>query len=189
MIETTGPTPLAPANHPRPRRRLGRLTGLVLASAILFYLLSPYYSFWRFTEALKSGDKESLSERVDFPSIRASLKKQLGARFAPEQPPAGKRHAFSILSPSVIDALIDALVTPEGLAALIAKPQSAGDVAGYVNNQRMPKGFDWGKVRYAFFRGVRDFEVDVEGTRLHFRFTGSAWRLQKIDLPIDQLKR
>lgn len=154
---------------------------------MLLYVLSPYFSFWRFTEALKSGDKESLIERVDFPAIRASLKKQLGARFAPAQP-AGKRNAFSVVSPSIIDALVDAFVTPEGLAALIAKPKSVEDIGASANDRPMPKGFDWSKVRYAFFTGARDFSIDVEGTRLRFRFTGFGWRLRNIDLPLDRAK-
>lgn len=170
-----------------PRRGRARRVVTAVAVVILFYGLSPYFSFWRFTEALKSGNRESLIERVDFQSIRASLKKQLAARFAPAQP-AGKRNAFSVFSPSMIDALVDAFVTPEGLAALIARPKSIEDLTASANDQRMPRGFDWSKVRYAFFTGVRDFAIDVEGTRLRFRFTGFGWRLRKIDLPLDRAK-
>jgi len=170
-----------------PRRGRARRVVTAITVAILLYGLSPYFSFWRFTEALKSGDKESLIERVDFLAIRVSLKKQLNARFASSQP-AGKRAAFSVFSPSIIDALVDAFVTPEGLAALIAKPKSIEDLTAPAIDQRMPNGFDWSKVKYGFFTGVRDFAIDLEGTRLRFRFTGFGWRLRKIDLPLDRVK-
>ena len=58
---------------------------------------------------------------VDFPAIRASLKGQLVARFA-NQATSHKRWAN--LDPTLIDAIIDAYVTPEGIAALLSNPES-----------------------------------------------------------------
>jgi hypothetical protein len=49
---------------------------------LLAYGASPYFSFWRFTAAVQSRDAAAISARVDFPAVRASLKKQLVARFA-----------------------------------------------------------------------------------------------------------
>jgi Protein of unknown function (DUF2939) len=56
---------------------------------LLVYGASPYFSFWRFTVALRSGDTAALNARVDFPAVRESLKTQLAAYFSPEK--AGER--------------------------------------------------------------------------------------------------
>src|SRR5215470_18541218 len=86
---------------------------------LLIYAASPYFSFWRFTAALRSGDSAALSSRMDFPAIRASLKKQLVARFTQGTP---THKWWNDLGPTLIDAIVDAYVTPEGIAALISNP-------------------------------------------------------------------
>ena len=42
---------------------------------LLLYGVSPYFSFWRFTVALRSGNRAAISSRVDFRAIRTSLGK------------------------------------------------------------------------------------------------------------------
>jgi len=50
--------------------RLIRWIVLVCVVLLLIYGASPYYSFWRFTVALRSGDSAAIGSRVDFPAIR-----------------------------------------------------------------------------------------------------------------------
>jgi Protein of unknown function (DUF2939) len=153
---------------------------------LLVYGASPYFSFWRFTEALRSGDSAALSSRIDFPAIRASLKKQLVARFAHGTP--GKKW-WSNLGPTLIDTLVDTYVTPEGIAALIANPE-------VLKNLKHPQQFrfrsgkveDWSKVKHAFFTGPRTFAVDREGIKLRFRFRGLGWKLYDLDLGLGEAK-
>jgi Protein of unknown function (DUF2939) len=161
-----------------------------LALACIFLLLaygaSPYFSFWRFTAALRSGDSAAVSARMDFPAIRASLKKQLVARFAHGTP--GNKW-WSHLGPTLIDTIVDAYVTPEGIAALISNPE-------VLKNLRHPQKFqfptgkveDWSKVKHAFFTGPRTFVVDREGIKLWFRFTGWGWKLYDLDLALGTAK-
>lgn len=117
---------------------------------------------------------------MDFPAIRASLKKQLVARFA--QGTTGHKW-WKDLGPTLIDTIVDAYVTPEGVAALISNPE-------VLNNLKHPQQFrfptgkaeDWSKVKHAFFTGPRTFVVDRDGIKLKFRFTGSGWKLYDLDL-------
>src|SRR5437764_502128 len=81
--------------------------------------MSPYFSFWRFTAALRSDDRAAINSRVDFPAVRASLKKQLVARFA--QAASGHKR-WSRLGPTLIDAIVDAYATPDGIAAILSNP-------------------------------------------------------------------
>jgi hypothetical protein len=160
--------------------RLIRWLVLICAVLILVYGASPYYSFWRFTAALRSGDSAALSSRMDFPAIRASLKKQLVARFT-QGKTTHKR--WINLGPTLIDAIVDAYVTPEGIAALISNPEVLKRLQ-HPQQFHFPTGKveDWSKVKHAFFTGPRTFVVDREGIRLRFRFTGLRWTLYDLDL-------
>jgi Protein of unknown function (DUF2939) len=157
---------------------------LICIVVLLVYGASPYFSFWRFTVALRSGDTAAITARVDFPAVRASLKKQLIARFSH----AGTGHKrWNKLGPTLIDALVDAYATPDGLAMLIANPSALKDLK---LPQQAPnvKGLNWSKLRYAFFMSPRTFVVDREGIKLRFRFTGLGWRLKDLDLGLGEPK-
>ena len=161
-----------------------RWLSFVCIFLLLAYGASPYFSFWRFTAALRSGDSASLSSRMDFPAIRASLKKQLVERFAQ----GTKTHKWwGNLGPTLIDTIVDAYVTPEGIAALISNPQVVKNLQ-HPQQFRFPNGKveGWSKVKHAFFTGPRTFLVDREGIKLRFRFTGWGWKLYELDLGLGQ---
>jgi hypothetical protein len=160
---------------------------VICVIVLLVYGASPYFSFWRFTAAVRSRDAAGISSRVDFPAVRASLKKQLVARFAK---PASSHKRWSNLGPTLIDAIIDAYVTPEGIAALLSNPEA-------LKNLKTPRQFhfelgenrDLSKVKYAFFSGPRSFVVDRDGIKLRFHFTGLGWKLYDLDLNLTDEKR
>ena len=97
---------------------------------------------------------------------------------------------WSNLGPTLIDAIIDAYVTPEGIAALLSNSEA-------LKNLKDPREFhfqlgkneDLSKVKYAFFTGPRSFVVDRDGIKLRFHFTGSGWQLYDIDLDLTDAKR
>jgi len=167
--------------------KLVRWLVIICVVLLLVYGASPYFSFWRFTAAVRSRDAAAISARVDFPAIRASLKRQLVARFA-NQTSSHKR--WSNLGPTLIDAIIDAYVTPQGIAALLSNPEA-------LKNLKVPREFhfelgrnenSW-KVKYAFFIGPRSFVVDRDGIKLRFHFTASGWQLHDLDLGLTDKKR
>ena len=173
--------------------RLIRWVALVCVVLLLLYGVSPYFSFWRFTVALRTGDAAAVSSHVDFPAIRASLKKQLVARFASA---ASGHKRWSKLGPTLIDAIVDAYATPDGLAALISNPSALRDLrlrreAPAVRRMMpMPSGTSRSctKLRYAFFTSPRTFVVDREGIKLRFRLSGLRWRLNELDLDLGGTK-
>ena len=159
---------------------------LICVFLLLIYGASPYFSFWRFSAALRSGDSAALSSRMDFPAIRASLKKQLVARFT--RGTTGHKW-LNDLGPTLIDAIVEAYVTPEGIAALISNPEVLKSLKR-PQQFRFPTGKaeDWSKVKHAFFAGTRTFVVEREGIKLRFRFTGLGWTLYELDLGLGEAK-
>ena len=58
-----------PATRPRGRMKWIAL----LAALLLLYAASPYYSIWRFGQALRAHDMDALAARVDFDAVRGLL--------------------------------------------------------------------------------------------------------------------
>src|SRR5882724_12881405 len=164
--------------------RIIRWITLICVVLVLLYGVSPYFSFWRFTVALRAGDSAAINARVDFPAIRASLKKQLVARFART---ATSHKRWSKLGPTLIDAVVDAYATPDGLAALISNPSALKDLRPR-REASIAKGVNWTKLRYAFFTSPRTFVVGREGIKLRFRLSGLSWRLYELDLDLGGTK-
>ena len=167
--------------------KLIRTLALVCVLLLLLFGASPYFSFWRFTVAIRSGDSAAISSRVDFPAVRASLKKQLVARFA--RATTGHKR-WSNLGPTLIDAIVDAYATPDGIAAILSNPGALRNMET-LHEFRFSAGknVNWLKVKYAFFTGLRSFVVDREGIKLRFHFTGLGWQLNDIDLGLGEAKR
>ena len=145
--------------------KLIRRLGLLCVLLLLLYGVSPYFSFWRFTVALRTGDRAAISSRVDFPAIRTS-------RFAHA---ASGHNRWSKLGPTLIDAIVDAYATPDGIAAILSNPGALRNVET-LHEFRFSAGknVNWLKIKYAFFTGPRSFVVNREGLKLRFRFS-LAW--------------
>lgn len=175
----------------RPHRPF-RLIAFGAVVLLLFYVASPYFSLWRFGETLRAHDMNALATRVDFPKVRGSLKKQIRDHFfgvleKKQNDPLAQ--LLTLAEPSVLDRLIDAYVTPDGLATIISNPAPIKNASSFsalssVSGQR--KEIDWSKARRAFFTGPRDFAVDHEGITLRFRFNGLGWKLHEIDLNLEE---
>lgn len=166
--------------------KLVRWLVILCAVLLVLYGASPYFSFWRFTTAIRSRDAAAISARVDFPAVRASLKKQLVARFANQT--SSHKHRIN-LGPTFIEAIIDAYITPEGIATLLSNPEA-------LKNLKAPKEFhfelsknqDLSKLKYAFFTGPRSFVVIRDAITLRFHFTSSGWQLHDLDLGLTDEK-
>lgn len=179
----------APVKGRRGGKRL--VIGLIVV-LLLAYVASPYASFWFFSRAIKARDRAAIESFVDFPSVRQSLKDELRGRL-PKADAAKKEDSIgglmARLGPSLVDQLVDAFVTPDGLVALISDPElgrraKAKDPSVVARvGTGAPEELGWNDVRYAFFTGPRDFLVDVKETKLRFRFSGLRWVLKRVELP------
>ena len=170
----------------------GKLVGAIIVVLLLLYVAWPYYSVWRFGEAIRLHDMPALAARVDFGAVRGSLKQQIREKFLGALNDKQRERLTQFLHSSKndpLDQLIDAYVTPEGLAALIADPgpvKNATSISSLPSLDRSGKEIDWSKFRNAFFTGPRDFAVDHEGVKLRFRCNGISWKLHALDLQLEK---
>lgn len=167
--------------------------GAALAAVLLAYGASPYVAVRGFVAAAKQGDAEKLRGSVDFPAVRADLKPQLAAAVTTrmERDPEMRGNPFAglgaMLMPSILDRIIDSVVTPEGIAALVR----AGKVGHAETTSAAPR-----RVDYVLHYITRDrFGVTVrrqgavgDPVNLVFERRGLfTWKLVRIALPQSSL--
>ncbi|HDR9052709.1 TPA: DUF2939 domain-containing protein [Burkholderia vietnamiensis] len=99
------------------------LTVAVLA-AVGYAYVSPYVTLGRLKSAIDARDAQAISEYVDFPSLRISLKQQVTEELMRRIDAVKKNNPFAVLGAligsALIGPLVDAYATPEGVAALMS---------------------------------------------------------------------
>jgi hypothetical protein len=166
----------------------GAAGALLVVAATSF--ASPWWTLHSLRSAADRHDAEGVSAQVDFAALRDSVKSQLLGSIARDtgneggNPFAAIGKAFARV---VADPLVDAIVSPAGVAAMIehgrvsiGKPtQDAGTPAA-----EPPRD----KPHYALhYRGWSHFAVTAEnGGSFVFRRDGLwSWKLAGIELPRD----
>ncbi len=111
------------------KRRQAKNWTILAAVVVLligsWWAASPIFAFQALSDAAQAGDRDRLAGLVDFPAVRADLKTQLTARIDAAidrdkglaQSPFGALGA--LLGPTVVDQVVEAAVTPDGVAAIL----------------------------------------------------------------------
>ncbi|WP_446902949.1 DUF2939 domain-containing protein [Burkholderia sp. YIM B11467] len=108
--------------------RLKPLLIAVLAVAVIaaigYAYASPYVALGRLKSAIDARDAQAISEYVDFPSLRISLKQQVTEELMRRIDAVKKDNPFAVIGAligsALIGPLVDAYATPEGVAALMS---------------------------------------------------------------------
>ncbi|MGU7839136.1 DUF2939 domain-containing protein [Burkholderia sp. AW33-5] len=116
-------------------RRLKPLLIVVLAVAVLMAIgyayASPYVALGRLKSAIDARDAQAVSEYVDFPSLRISLKQQVTEELMRRIDAVKKDNPFAVIGAligsALIGPLVDAYATPEGVAALMSGISPCGN--------------------------------------------------------------
>ncbi|WP_126171846.1 DUF2939 domain-containing protein [Altericroceibacterium xinjiangense] len=161
---------------------------LALVAALLvgtWYVASPWMALTSLRDAATDLDTAELEQRIDFPSVRASIRPQIRSRVArtlDRQADLGPfRELGQALARAASDRVIESAVTPEGLATIVTTGAVAAPVIGSA-----PQAIDWSVDRDGFdrFRATGQVAGRQTPTILHFTREGFGWRLVAVDLPL-----
>lgn len=167
----------------------------IAALALVAYMSSPFLALDRLSRAVREGDRDKLSVLVDFPAVRSSLKDQFSARIArrasdrqelDKNPVAG---LVLMLVPVILDKIVDAIVTPDGLVELLARP--IGDRPEASDGKKKRWNRSWSFVDLDHFKVEY---IDPDHPRIVFGLLFEergflSWKLVRLDLPGDELTR
>ena len=106
----------------------GLWIGLAAAAVALFvgaYVASPILAYDALKDAARSGDRDRLDQVVDFPAVRENLKSEIstGMMKSVRSDPKLRDNPFAalgaLLLPAITDRVVDAVITPDGIATII----------------------------------------------------------------------
>jgi hypothetical protein len=173
-----------PESAPRTRttfRKVARFIGLLVVAGLAWTAWAAG-AFYDFRSGLQDADPVSLERRVDWSSVRQSLREDLQAN-----PP----------TQSGGDRTVDALVSRQGIVNLLrtAKLDDRGweTAAATSSGNGQARVFGWHRIQYASFSGTPfalrvDIGPDSDSVKrplvLLFKWMGD-WQLTRILLPAD----
>jgi hypothetical protein len=171
---------------------------LTLVAGIGFYF-TPHIAVYNMQKAAENMDAEALSNYVDYPSLRESLKANFNAMMAGEIAKSKNEGPFgafgAALAAVLINPIIDALVTPESLAMLVKgkKPQ-IGDTEKTRKTQSSSEEAD--TETSMSYEGLNRFIVMVKQKRssedpvkfIYKRHGIISWKLSALRMPFKEYK-
>ncbi|WP_321953088.1 DUF2939 domain-containing protein [Paraburkholderia bannensis] len=99
------------------------VAAVVVVTALGYAYASPYLALNSLKQAADARDAAALSEYVDYPALRVSLKQQVGEmlqrRIQAQHSSNPLLMLGAVIGAALIGPLVDAYATPEGVAALL----------------------------------------------------------------------
>lgn len=180
-----------------PMKKLVVALVLLVVLALAAVAAGPFVAVRGIRNAVEAQDTAALARHVDFPTLRANLKAQVEDQIARRAGPDAQANLFGALAlrlaGSVTGGIVDAMVTPAGIGALIEgrglwhRASGGGVTAEDAYAHRSPDDV-LKDARYGFESTSR-FTATVpsaDGPPLVFVLTrdGLTWRLTDIRLPL-----
>ena len=179
---------------------------IVLATS---YVLYPFYTAWSIREAMQRGDSDYLEQKIEWDSVRASLRQSIGAAtlapaagdgnsaaHAPEQTPGLWQRLKASVGRRALDGFVDNYVTPEGLPQLFGIRNAYREVSGEAAALRARPWYRraanfWSRLKRAEFKTPAAFEVEMadrNDPNRHFigllELRGIQWKLTELHLKL-----
>ncbi|PNK59996.1 DUF2939 domain-containing protein [Psychrobacter sp. FDAARGOS_221] len=170
---------------------------VVIIAAYLY--ASPYLALRSIKNAALEGNADVLSEHIDFPSVKQSLKDQINAQLMKEvakEDADGFEALGAMLATAMIDPIVDSIVTPEGIAMMVQgkEPLQQDDAedeskdATEAMEAELNPNIDYktGYVSYKTFKvTLSNKDHDGEPMDIIMRRDGLGWKVTRIALPAD----
>jgi hypothetical protein len=159
---------------------------LILAIGLLglaYYVISPYLFVSGWASDLKSGDALAISEKIDFPVLRESLKGQLTAMFTQKMTsdPSQKDNPFAAVGTmfvgAIIDQMLDSYCTADGIVRL-AQAQEAKQPKGLWNGSDVSQ-----LMSEISLESPTVFLIKTPNVTAFAKWTGFGWKIVRIEIP------
>lgn len=170
------------------KRMMIIVVGVLLA---IYVAASPYLTVHQMKSAAEKHDGEALSEYIDFPSVRQSLKDQMNAMFIKEMAKDEKMqdNPFAVLGSAfvgiMVDKMVDLYVTPAGITQLMSGEKPTATEGDGGNSSSTQKILSDASMSY---ESPDKFVVKVKGRtneegKFILRRHGIGWKLTEIIIP------
>ena len=171
----------------------GKIIGIVGALFAIYVAAAPYITVYQMKSAAESRDGEALSEHIEFPSVRQSLKDQMNSMFMKEMAKDEmKDNPFAALGAAfagvIVDKMVEAYVTPAGITQLMSgeKPKTAQGGESGSGSARKPLSD-----ASMSYESLDKFVVKIKSNsaeegKFVLRRRGIGWKLTEIIIPLEK---
>ena len=180
-------TPDAPHRSRTKRIVIALGIAVVLIGSAAYVVVAPYLLLYKLKSGVETRDAEAVADCVDFPALRQNLKDQLQAalskRIDSQRNPLAALAAT--LAVTFAEPVVERLITPEGLAELMAgqKPPLASSEP---SSPAFPPKKPLEDASYGY-ESFDEFVVSVPSAGGAIRFvltrSGLSWKLSRIVIP------
>jgi len=156
-----------------------------------YIIAAPYITVYQMKAAAENRDGEALSEHVDFPSVRQSMKDQMNAIFMKQMSSNEmKDNPFAALGAAfasvMVDKMVDAYVTPAGITLQMKGEKPAAGESGQIGGETRKPFADVSMT----YESLNKFVVTVNGDsgregKFILRRRGIGWKLTEILMPLE----
>lgn len=166
---------------------------LTLAVALAYYIATPYMAMERLYKGVMRMDADVIEKHVDFPSLRASLKEQANVYMAAHMPKGQDGRtgflgaAGLVMLPKIVEALVDAYVTPTGMRQTL--DQAVIRIDGKELSEKEPRPLTRKDIDYAFFENPDTFRIEAKNMVFIMRLKDWRWKLTEARLPAEAFAR
>ena len=176
------------------KKLIGALIAVIVVLVGGYYYASPYLALNTIKKAAQAGDSDTVSKYIDYPSVRQSFKDQMNAMMAKElmnQDTDGFAALGAMLASTMVDKMVDGLVTPEGMT-LMFKGKNLRDAEQDSQDTQTAETQEQPKPEYeAGYTSMNDFEVVIKDqdqskeVKVLMVRDGLSWKIHKIAVPMD----
>jgi hypothetical protein len=176
---------------------------LVAVLALAGYALSPFYAAWQLREAIKAGDTATIARKVEFESVRASVRESIrthadlipaATELGRQVKPSWWQRVKTAFGASMVDRFIETYISPEGLPKLAnygktwrETVRSKPDDDARPWHQRLANF--WSRVKRAELTGITRAVLEVadrhDPSRSYvgvFELSGFEWKLTRLHI-------
>lgn len=167
------------------------LVGITAIFFAIYIFFSPYITVNNMKSAAENHDGEALSEYIDFPSVRQSMKDQINVmvtkRMVEDEEIKGNPFAALgvALVGAMVDRVVDVYVTPAGITQIMAgrkpQPEENSEIAP---DRELLAGASMSYDSFDKFV-VMINGADGENGKFILRRRGIGWKLTEIIIPLE----
>lgn len=167
------------------------IIGAISFAIVGYIVAAPYITVHQMKSAAKNHDAEALSEYIEFPSVRQSLKDQMNALVLKEMgSDQMKDNPFAALGATfagvMVDKMVDAYVTPSGITQIMAGEKPGTESENQTSNGSANEPLSDASMKY---ESLNKFVVNVGNAnektgKLVLRRNGIGWKLTEIIIPL-----
>jgi hypothetical protein len=165
---------------------------VLLVLLIAIYVATAAASLKGMIDDVRTGEPTTIMAWIDQPRLRASLSEQiLRAYYGHIEQTRKVKTAERVLGPTIVDAMLAKLLTPETIVNALAKGTVAGDGKDLPPFSLAPLGTSGLENLSSLIVRLRpvspvQFQAYVDADRqtaIRLHFEGTHWKLSGIDLP------